>query len=160
MRCCPTAPHCECCALLCLSKTERQIRATADLLFDTVNTEQCCGCRDDALSKTETMLLLSVLSDQQRHTLRVHAPLINMIVAELRTKAATGSEAGSDITRHELRQAVMNATSSYQLQAVEAIVGELEREYSALSSTAAAEPLTMDREVQSRRGRNAPLLRR
>ena len=111
------------------------------------------------IAQGKTMLLLSVLQISSG-MVRVHAPLINMIVAELRTKAATGSEAGSDITRHELRQAVMNATSSYQLQAVEAIVGELEREYSALSSTAAAEPLTMDREVHSRRGRNAPLLRR
>ena len=158
MRCLPTRPRCDCCAVLCLSGTERKIRNTADLLFDTVNTDTCCGCRDSVLSKTETMLLLRVLADEQRQTLRAHAPLIAMVVSEIRAKVSTDSDGGSDITRHELRQAVLNATGNYQLQAVEAIVNELEREYSNLSSTSAAEPLTMDR-GGGRRGRRERLLR-
>ena len=69
--CCPTV-RCPC-GTCCLSDTERDIRATADMLFDVVNTEtNCCGCKDESLSQTETMLLLQVLSDESRHSLRMH----------------------------------------------------------------------------------------
>ena len=43
--------RCQCCdwGALCLWPSERQIRATADLLFDTVNTDElCCGCKGNS----------------------------------------------------------------------------------------------------------------
>ena len=146
MRCLGTSCRCCCddfCACTCcLSDAERNIRAASDILFDVVNTEaNCCGCKDDVLSRTETMLLLSVLHDESRHNLRMHSGLIAAIVAKLREATSGDTDGGSDITRNELRTAVLAATSTYQQQAIAAIAGELARDYEALQ----VEPLTMDR---------------
>jgi len=129
----------------CLGSNERQIRATADLLFDTVNTEtNCCGCKDQVLSKTETMLLLSVLQDESRGMLLPHRGMIMMIVAELRNKMSESSEGGREITRDELRKSILDATSIYQREAIEAIAAELQRDYAMLESGAPPD-LAMDR---------------
>lgn len=123
--------RCACCdfGACCLWPSERQIRATADLLFDTVNTEElCCGCKDQVLSPTESMLLLRVLQDESRGTLRMHRGLIAAITAELQSKMAYDSDGGREITREEMREAMLMATSSYQLAAIEAIAAELQRD--------------------------------
>ena len=139
--CCPTV-RCPC-GTCCLSDTERDIRATADMLFDVVNTEtNCCGCKDESLSQTETMLLLQVLSDESRHSLRMHGGLIASIIQQLRLATSEGTDGGREITRDELRRAVLTATSTYQKEAISAIATELARDYAAL---AGQQPLSMDR---------------
>lgn len=131
-----------CACTCCLSDAERALRSASDTLFDVVNTDtNCCGCKDDTLSRTETMLLLSVLHDESRHTLRMHSGLIAAIVAKLREATTEGTDGGSDITRNEMRTAILSATSAYQQQAIAAIASELARDYEAL----ATQPLTMDR---------------
>ena len=133
------------CGACCLSAAEREIRASADTLFDVVNTEtNACGCTDESLSRTETMLLLSVLNDDVRRggTLRAHAGLVQAIVQQLQAAQAEGTDGGREITREELKRAVLRATSAYQREAVEAIAAELSRDYANLEGAA---PLAMDR---------------
>lgn len=145
MRCLGCSLRCPCnpCACTCcLSNAERSLRTASDALFDTVNTEtNCCGWRDEELSRTETMLLLSVLKDKSRNTMQMHGALIEAIISKLRDATAAGTDGGAKITRDELRTAVIEATSAYQLEAISAIAGELARDYEAL----AAHPLAMDR---------------
>lgn len=132
----------------CLSASERKIRATADMLFGIVNTEtNCCGCKDTVLSKTEAMLLQQVLKDESRAQLRVHAGLITALIEKLQAARLDASEGGSEITREELRDIVLAATSAYQHQAITAIAAEVAREYGSL----AAGPATMEREPAGRR---------
>lgn len=73
-RCCTRYFRCGCCDVCtacCLWPAERQIRATADRLFDTVNQDEtCCGCKDQVLNKTEVMLLMRMLQDEEQR----HAP--------------------------------------------------------------------------------------
>ena len=152
-RCCLRLPRCPC-ADCCLSPAERRIRATADSLFDTVNTEECCGCRDERLSKTETMLLLKVLQDDARHSLRMHGGLISAFVAELRLRTSNDSQGGSDITRSELAEALLVATGNYMERAVTVIAAEVKRDYASLDAPAAA---AMDRGLAPGQG-NRPLL--
>jgi hypothetical protein len=129
----------------CLSAAERDIRRTADSLFETVNTEtNCCGCKDNHLSRTETMLLLKVLQDESRAGLRMHGGLIGAVIEQLRTKTAHDSEGGSTITRSELAEALVAATAAYQSKAVAAIAAELARDYAMLDPQA-RQPLTMER---------------
>jgi hypothetical protein len=90
------------------------------------------------------MLLLRVLSDESRTTLRMHHGLIRMFIAELRAKTDASTASGRDITRSELTEALLAATGAYQKVAVEAIAAELARDYAALESGAAG-PLTMER---------------
>ena len=106
-RCCTRYFRCGCCdecTACCLWPAERQIRATADRLFDTVNQDDtCCGCKDEVLNKTEVMLLMRMLQDEGRDTLRQHRGLIGEIVNQLRAKTAADSEGGTDVTRDEMR---------------------------------------------------------
>ena len=140
MRLCGTSVRCpcdDCCGLVTcwLSTSEKKLRQASDVLFDVVNTDtNCCGCRDDALSPTETMLLLSVLRDERRTTLRAHSALINAIITHLRQAAAEGTDGGREITRQELRSAVLAATSAYQQEVISSIAFELSRDYEALSA--------------------------
>ena len=73
-------------------------------------------------------LLLRVLQDESRGTLRMHRGLIAAITAELQSKMAYDSDGGREITREEMREAMLMATSSYQLAAIEAIAAELQRD--------------------------------
>jgi hypothetical protein len=61
----------------------------------------------------------------------------------LRASASDDTAGGREITRAELKSAVLAATSSYQRQAVAVICAELQRDYAALSGRQA--PMTMDR---------------
>ena len=132
-RCCTRYFRCGCCdecTACCLWPAEKQIRATADRLFDTVNQDAtCCGCKDEVLSKTEVMLLMRMLQDEGRDTLRQHRGLITEIINQLRAKTAADSEGGADVTRDEMRDVLLSATSRYQTMAVDAIAAELQRDY-------------------------------
>ena len=150
VRLCP-----RCCTESCLSPAERQIRTTADMLFDIVNTEEnCCGCKDERLSRTETMLLLRVLQDESRHSLRMHGGLIHAFIQQLRMRTSEDSQGGKDITRSELADALLVATGEYQAKAVSAIAAELKRDYAQLDAPAAA---AMDRGLAPGHGQR-PLL--
>ena len=161
-RCCTRYFRCGCCdecTACCLWPAEKQIRATADRLFDTVNQDTtCCGCKDEVLSKTEVMLLMRMLQDEGRDTLRQHRGLIAEIINQLRAKTAADSEGGADVTLDEMRDVLLSATSRYQTMAVDAIAAELQRDYANMGeATPAAQ--TMERGGARRgRGRRAPLL--
>ena len=99
------------------------------------------------------MLLLKVLQDESRTSLRMHGGLVGAFIQVLRSKCASDSEGGQDITRYELADALMTATSMYQLRAVQAISAEVERDYRAL------DPLTMERGMPPRQGRQQLLER-
>ena len=163
-RCCTRYFRCGCCdecTACCLWPAERQIRATADRLFDTVNQDEtCCGCKDEVLNKTEVMLLMRMLQDEGRDTLRQHRGLIGEIVNQLRAKTAADSEGGTDVTRDEMRDVLLSATSRYQTMAVDAILAELQRDYANLGgeSTPAAQTMERGRTGRNGRGRRAPLL--
>ena len=161
-RCCTRYFRCACCdecTACCLWPAERQIRATADRLFDTVNQDEtCCGCKDQVLDRAEVMLLMRMLQDEGRATLRQHRGLIDEVVTELRAKLAADSEGGTDVTRDEMRHALLTATSRYQTVAVVAIAAELQRDYAQLGGDTPA-AMTMERGGMGRgRGRRAPLL--
>ena len=101
-----------------------------------------------------TMLLLKVLQDDARHSLRMHGGLISAFVAELRLRTSNDSQGGSDITRSELAEALLVATGNYQERAVTAIAAEVKRDYASLDAPAAA---AMDRGLAPGQG-NRPLL--
>jgi hypothetical protein len=141
------------CVACCLSPAELHIRKTADSLFETVNTEtNCCGCKDQHLSHTETMLLLKVLQDESRSQLRMHSGLIGAIIEQLRTKTVVNSEGGRTITRSELADALLVATAHYQQKAMSAISAEIARDYAALDPSA-LEPQVMERGMRPGHGR-------
>ena len=161
-RCCTRYFRCGCCdecTACCLWPAEKQIRATADRLFDTVNQDTtCCGCKDEVLSKTEVMLLMRMLQDEGRDTLRQHRGLIAEIINQLRAKTAADSEGGADVTRDEMRDVLLSATSRYQTMAVDAIAAELQRDYANMGEATPATQ-TMERGgTRHGRGRRAPLL--
>ena len=153
MRCCYCC-RMRCCTDCFLTPAEMQLRTTANQLFDTVNTETCCGCRDDKLSKTETMLLFRVLADESRSTLIEHRGLISELIETLRGAALEeASAAGGTITRRELQDAILFATSRFQQRAIDAIAAEVARDYAMLDQAAAPPP-------QHSMERGAPLLPR
>ena len=66
------------------------------------------------------------------------------------------SDGGREITREEMREALLTATSNYQLAAIEAIANELQRDYASLAG-AAPDANVMERGY-GRAGGRAPLL--
>ena len=75
------------------------------------------------------LLLMRMLQDEGRDTLRQHRGLIAEIINQLRAKTAADSEGGADVTRDEMRDVLLSATSRYQTMAVDAIAAELQRDY-------------------------------
>ena len=95
----------------------------------------------------------------QRDTLRQHRGLIGEIVNQLRAKTAADSEGGTDVTRDEMRDVLLSATSRYQTMAVDAIAAELQRDYANLGGESTPAAQTMERGGAGRgHGRRAPLL--
>ena len=100
------------------------------------------------------MLLLRVLQDESRHSLRMHGGLIHAFIQQLRMRTSEDSQGGKDITRSELADALLVATGEYQAKAVSAIAAELKRDYAQLDAPAAA---AMDRGLAPGHGQR-PLL--
>ena len=133
----------------CRSEDERRLRIASDALFDVVNSEtNCCGYKDDALSQTETMLLFAVLRDESRTSLRGHSSLIALLMQRLQAATGENTEGGRDISRYELRRAVLSATSAYQREAIATIAAELARDYERL----AVNPMSMERGMAANQG--------
>ena len=99
------------------------------------------------------MLLLRVLQDESRGALSPHRGLIMAIIASLRTKMAADSDGGREVTREELRSSVLEATSAYHREAIEAIAAELQRDYQALSEGLAPGACAMERGISASGGR-------
>jgi hypothetical protein len=99
---------------------------------------------------------LDVCLGRSRSSLLAHRGLIAAVIAELRTKMQADSDGGREITRDEMREALLTATSNYQLAAIEAIANELQRDYATLAG-AAPDASVMERGY-GRAGGRAPLL--
>jgi len=119
---------------------EAEITVKAEELFGSVNVDKGGGCLDmimcqaPKLSKSEIMLLLRILRDEKRSSLRNEKVLVDKFADRLKEAHKDDSEAGHQITMDEFTSSLLGATAEYMKVVVDLMAHECTDEYSKMDA--------------------------
>lgn len=98
----------------------------ADELWRSVNVESRSN-----LNKSETMLLLKVLDEEQRWSLPGgdFSLTISKFVQGIKDSASKASSGGQEVTEREFKDALLGAVSDYSNKVANSVIEDLKKEY-------------------------------